>query len=876
MKTIAMAFFLLAASAIGLFAQTSSELYNEGRNLHRNGRIPEARARFEAAAKAAESEGNRKALCDAYLGLAMMDQTVYAYESALGFYVKVKDLAEALDYQLPLASYYNNVAVIYKHQGRIDDAIAFYKKSLEIRIKSVGADSPLAAVVHNNLGVLYDEREDRENAKPHLERALKIREEQLGPMHLDTAITYSNYAAYLQKDYSGLERAYEYYRKALKAYVNQLPADHPSLADTYSRIAEILGQYDLGFGSPLAGRFQEAEEFLDKALEIYKAKGWENGYTAAAVYNKLADLKARRGDYVEAVKNGKKAVANFEAARDNVGLDSKTKATFLTRIVIAYKYLAEYCIKLKDYPTAFYYLELAKSRSLLDDLSKNAVFYGPEIEPATKKTFEALKQKAAVLEQAVAEKQRLGRPSPAEDMELAKLNKEYDARLQDLYVKYPRYKSFLEPKILSSKEAEGLLDDSTVLVEYAKSNHGLMIFVLSKAGLEAKQVSASGLEDQVKALRDWVLTGPEAPTENRGINIEGPVLPPETKPAAQAKEDPRRSLHKMLLEPIDASLKGAKRVVIVPDGELAFVPFELLKDEKGRNFIEDRDVTYVQSASLAGRLARPLGAKKYPFVAFGGALYQAAGGVEKSRGAKPSAAAAESVQKSMSGDRGVSVLEDANQSLGDVYANLGYAFKNLPGTSAEVKAAGELFYPKADERSRHLYLGPEVREEKIKELGGGGKLGDYRIVHFATHGFVNPEYPALSALVVGQKEALAAAGVKQGREDGYLNMGEIVSLKLDADLVTLSACETGLGKLLDGEGVVGLTQSFLLAGAKNVAVSLWSVSDEATKEFMIRFYGKVKQGKSYSAALSEVKREFLKGNFDKPYFWAPFVLYGAM
>ncbi len=873
MKRLMLFAALLTAAAV-LPAQSSADFYAEGRNLYRNGRIEEARAKFEASAKAAESEGNRKALCDAHLGIAMMDQTVYAYESALGHYLKVKELAEALDYQGPLSSYYNNVAVIYKYQGRIDDAIALYRKSLEIRIGLAGADSPLAAVVHNNLGVLYDERNDRESAKRHLDLALKIREERLGPMDLDTAITYMNYASYLEKDSSGLEQAYDYYRKALKAYMNQLPSDHPSIARVYEGIAGILGGITLG-SSPLAGRSQEAEEYFYKTLAIYKARGWDDGYLAAAIYNKLGDLQARRGNYAEAVKLCGKAVANFEACRDKIGLDSKTKATYLVRIVTAYKSLAGYFLELKDHASAFYYLELAKSRSLLDDLSKNAVFYSPEIGPALKKTFEDLKRKAGVYEQAIAEKQRIGKPSADEDMELAKIGREYEARLKDLYAKYPRYKSFLEPKILTAKEAQCLLDDSTVLVEYGKSGNGLLIFVLTKTGLEAKHVSAWDLEAQVKALRDWVLNGPEAPEGSRGITIEGPGKP-ETMPASQAKEDPRRSLYKMLLEPIAGSLKGAKRVVIVPDGELAFVPFELLKDEKGRCFIEERDVAYVQSASLAGRLARPLGVKKYPFVAFGGALYQAAGGADKSRGAKPSAVAAESARKSVSGDRGMSVLEDANQSLGEVYANLGYTFKNLPGTSVEVRAAGELFYPKADERSQHLYLGPEVREERIKELGKGEKLADYRIVHFATHGLVNPEYPALSALVVGQKEALAAAGVRQTKEDGYLNMGEIVSLKLEADLVTLSACETGLGKLLDGEGVVGLTQSFLLAGAKNVAVSLWSVSDEATKEFMIRFYGKVKQGKSYGAALSEVKREFLKGRFDKPFYWAPFVLYGAL
>ena len=141
---------------------------------------------------------------------------------------------------------------------------------------------------------------------------------------------------------------------------------------------------------------------------------------------------------------------------------------------------------------------------------------------------------------------------------------------------------------------------------------------------------------------------------------------------------------------------------------------------------------------------------------------------------------------------------------------------------------------------------------------------------------VVPEYPELSALVLSQAD-------DRPEHDGYLSMGEIASLELEADFVNLSACETGLGKIYAGEGVVGLIQSFLVAGAKGLSVSLWQVADDSTKEFMLGMYRLVKEdGLGYAEAIREMKLQFLRGfrgsggrpSFYAPFYWAPFVYYG--
>jgi CHAT domain-containing protein len=149
-------------------------------------------------------------------------------------------------------------------------------------------------------------------------------------------------------------------------------------------------------------------------------------------------------------------------------------------------------------------------------------------------------------------------------------------------------------------------------------------------------------------------------------------------------------------------------------------------------------------------------------------------------------------------------------------------------------------------------------------------LGQYRYVHFATHGFLDSERPGLSALVLSMVD-------EQGKpQDGFLRANDIYNLKLPAELVVLSACQTGLGKDIKGEGLVGLTRGFMYAGAARVVVSLWSVNDKATAELMTKFYEKMlKQGERPSAALRVAQVEMWKQKqWQSPYYWAAFTMQG--
>jgi CHAT domain-containing protein len=165
-----------------------------------------------------------------------------------------------------------------------------------------------------------------------------------------------------------------------------------------------------------------------------------------------------------------------------------------------------------------------------------------------------------------------------------------------------------------------------------------------------------------------------------------------------------------------------------------------------------------------------------------------------------------------------------------------------------------------------VFLKDSASEYAIKQ----NFMNDFKIIHFATHGFVNSEKPELSGILLAQDSL--------GGEDGILYSGEIYHLKLNADLVVLSACETGLGRLKKGEGIIGLTRALLYAGTKNIIVSLWQVSDQSTSDLMISFYRNLlnsRKNESYSNWLRDAKIKMInEGDFSHPFYWSSFIVIG--
>ncbi len=320
--------------------------------------------------------------------------------------------------------------------------------------------------------------------------------------------------------------------------------------------------------------------------------------------------------------------------------------------------------------------------------------------------------------------------------------------------------------------------------------------------------------------------------------------------------------HQLLVAPVEPLLAGKTRLVISADEYLSFVPFEALRDNRGQYLIQRYAVRYTPSMTVW----RAIAARKYPpsrkpILAFGGAIYEPYTASTPLATDEPSFRA---VQRSVLENFRTGRSQRANYAAIGV---TGQSWSYLPGTLKEV-AVIQQTVPGVTA----LYA-QDFSEARIKAMSRSGELAQYKVLHLATHGMVVPTLPELSTVIT------SLPMTEQGGEDGYLAAGEIKDLKLQADFVALSACETGLGKVYAGEGVGGLTRAFLQAGANGMSVSLWAISDAATMMFMAGLYNlAAHDGMNYADAMADMKRRFIAGEFGEenrhPNFWAPFAYYG--
>ncbi len=316
-------------------------------------------------------------------------------------------------------------------------------------------------------------------------------------------------------------------------------------------------------------------------------------------------------------------------------------------------------------------------------------------------------------------------------------------------------------------------------------------------------------------------------------------------------------------------IAGKKELIIVPGGPLSFIPFEGLLSGSGRLLVEDYDISYVQSPTVLRELYSRNYQHTRSILAMGGAEY---GKVhfEGERAPDPikTATDIEQLRYETFND-----IKGGVKSLRRRFYALGYSQMNyLKGTLNEVSQISEIV------PDTKTYLGTEMNETNLKGLSDNGELGDYRVLHLATHGWVESYIPELSGF------AMTVFPEEKNGEDGHVYLHEVEKLNLKADLVMLSACQTGLGKLQTGQGVAGLNQAFIRAGANSTITSLWAVNDYATSVLVTEMYRMVfNEKKSFRKALNEVKRGFIKGKYNKEGidlnntgFWAPFIYYGKL
>jgi CHAT domain-containing protein/Flp pilus assembly protein TadD len=405
------------------------------------------------------------------------------------------------------------------------------------------------------------------------------------------------------------------------------------------------------------------------------------------------------------------------------------------------------------------------------------------------------------------------------------------------------------PTLALKQVQDEIRGDDTILLEYALGDERSHVWIVDRHDITSYVLPDSLRINKLVSRLRQTLAPPQLEKDESATHYQERAREIDRKYQAIALQ-----LSSLILGPIDFG--RAKRVLIVPDGALQYVPFAALPlpartGVKG-HLIERFEVDILPSASVLGTLRKTTASRTPP------TLTVAVLADPVFEQDDPRIAKAGIPDHSVDRDRASGLTRAIQDSGGSKY------IPRLPASRDEAKAIAAIF-SSTDPQMVHIALDFDANRDYVTQEG----LARFRLIHFATHGVVDVQHPEMSGLILS---LIDRTGRKQ---DGYLRLGDIYKLKLAADLVVLSSCDSALGKALESEGIIGLPRGFLYAGARSVIASLWKVNDEATAKLMSSLYTRLRRGESPGSALRGAQLEMIQdGRWSKPYNWAAFALQG--
>ena len=649
------------------------------------------------------------------------------------------------------------------------------------------------------------------------------------------------------------------------------------------------------------GKFKDASKFYneakkgaqeDKRLDLMwpAQRGLGRSLWLQAAQEK--DAKKALALREQAVANYRESLNTIETLRQGSLRADESRTTFLASIkdvfdesAAAYAALALLASPAPGAPLtdkalgyageAFQINEQSRARSLLDMLSETdaAITEGIPAELLKRKQENLDRQQdiADILTGINISTEEIKKKPTELDTELEKLQAEYEEIENQIRTASPRYATLTANKPLTLSEIQqNVLDDQTVLVEYALQADESYLFVASKSAVNLiKLPKRANVEKLAMDLRAQLIpstlqrriVGIDVAEANRGLGL-ATAAPADVAPFVAASN----ALYKVVLEPA-APMIAEKRLMVVADGALNYIPFEvLLKTSDGADFsslgylVKTNEIIYAPSASVVGAI------KQQRTKMAGRSMLIIADPVFNSNDARAQKKAATPATDAEVRGLGIqSALADVGGSAPAANPQMeGLPLARLNGTRTEAEQISML--AKTSGGQADVWLDLEANEDNL----GARDVSKYRIIHVATHGLLNAERPQFTGVV------LSLVGNKT--HDGFVRTDEVFNLRLGSPLVMLSACETGLGKEKRGEGVMGLTRAFMYAGAPTVGVSLWSVADKSTADLMTDFYKRLLstgEGITSSGALRDAQLAMISGKkYSAPFYWAPFVLVG--
>src|SRR6266542_3087452 len=755
-----------------------------------------------------------------------------------------------------------NIGGVYRELGDMQKALEKYNEALPIR--QAISDRRGEAVTLGNIGTVYRSLGDMQKAlEKHNEalpifRALGFRREE--------ATTLSSIGLI----YHSLRET----QKALEIYNEALPISQA----TGDRFTEGLILHNIGMAYNSLGEAQKALDKFNEALSIRGAIGARS--EEAQTLLGIAQVEQKRGNLTLARQSLEQAVGIIESLRANISGQGLRAFFFASRQEIYQSYIDVLMQMHKQNPAAAFdslaleISERARARSLLELLKESRADIRQGGDSSLLERERSLRRQ--INEKAAAEVRLLSRKHTPEEAaaaakEIAAITTEYEELQGQIRARSPRYAALTQPQPLGLAEIQQLvLDPDTLLLEYSLGDDASHLFLVSQTSLTSHRLpKRAEIEAAARRVRE-MLTAPQPQPGDTEAKRQARV-----KEAGETYWKQAAELSRMLLGPV-ASQLGRKRLAIVADGALQYIPFAALPapspgNDEGRNsgaepqpLFVDHEIVSLPSASTLATLRRETAGRKpaeKSLAVLADPVFTdddtrvrrdvgKVGAKEKTRSADSDEMDIVSLQMSRSG-----------RETGVIGAEAG--FGRLLSTRREAGAISAL----VPERERMQALDFEASRTTALRP----ELGEYRIVHFATHGMLNNIHPELSGIVLSLVD-------KEGQpQDGFLRLQDIYNLKLPAELVVLSACQTGLGKEIKGEGLIGLTRGFMYAGAPRIVASLWKVDDRATSELMKRFYQGMLGPEALrpAGALRQAQLSIWKQKqWREPYYWAAFVLQG--
>ncbi|MCU0445388.1 MAG: CHAT domain-containing protein [Microscillaceae bacterium] len=770
--------------------------------------------------------GHKQEIALAYNNIGLVHFSTQKHELALEHHQQSLNIRQTLhgEKHPETGASYNNIGLVYA-QYDLSQAQEYYQKALKIYLDVYGEKHPTTANAYNNLAIVYQKEQRYEDALNNFDKVLTIRQKVYGNEHPNIAFVY----AYMGETYFEQANYFEalaYYKKALKIYQKNYGEKHPEIANIFNQIGVIyvqqkkynlaLEHYQQAICANISGGCEADILFNPDLKEYYNGRILLN-----SLLIKAQALEARHFGKTLKLKDLTLALQTLETCdrlierirqantnqSDKIALGILASEVYEDGIRICYA-ISEVVLNKKNYwEKAFYFAEKSKSAVLLAAISETDAKDFANIPTNLLEQEKQLKTDIAFYEQKLAEKPEAGIEKNYRE-KLFALNRNYEGFVKNLEQKYPEYFNLkYSVKTAQVSDIQSVIDEKTEVLSYfiAEKNPRLYVFQIHQNHFKLYDVAQiENFKKQLISLRNGIQF-----KAKKNFVESGQILFAQLFPQKLSSRYPK--------------------LVIIPDGGLGTIPFEVLLTDKMNNkalnyaempfLVKNRAISYTYSATLFWQNRQ----KNHQ---------------------TPSASG------------GIMVCAPVNFNSQVV--------ADLTATAQESQEIANLF--RAKNQNVKLLLHKEATEKNIKIQ----ELKNFNILHFATHGTVNEENPELSQIFLLKDS--------QGKEDGNLTSGEIYNLDINADLVTLSCCETGLGKISKGEGIIGLSRGLLYAGAKNLIVSLWAVGDASTAQLMVDIYQNIlnnAQTATYPEAIRLAKLKMLQSSdFQAPYFWAPFILVG--